>query len=284
MTPSPEDNVTMEDSFAQDTSMTGIQTEQQYAHSSNSAFDQLVALMYDKLPQELVDLVEDKVMEELLCPGYIFPWKHDGNVIFEGKLYQAAQPEYLTLSKKTYRDYERRMQTENTYMIGTEDIVGAQILPPARDRPFIRRAHVYFDLTELEPNEDSHGGWNQHADRCSVGANCGWCGSGRCYQDSVWIQKSRYVTALQMEELTLDLRGCHRTCMREEADLAGGDYWELDGTLMAHCSRYFRFDHGLPERMGVVATNSEEERDILHAIHNNNRPLANKVMSVSYIY
>ncbi|KAL9035636.1 MAG: hypothetical protein Q9180_004756, partial [Flavoplaca navasiana] len=105
-------------------------SDQKRNDAADDTFNQLVDLMYSKLPQELIDLVEDEVMEGLICPGYIFPWKHDGNVIWEGTMYQAAQPECLLWNKKIFAKYGRRMRTENTYPIGIDDTEGILRFPP----------------------------------------------------------------------------------------------------------------------------------------------------------
>ncbi|KAL8877498.1 MAG: hypothetical protein Q9198_004498 [Flavoplaca austrocitrina] len=131
-------------------------SDQRRNDPADGTFNQLVDLMYRKLPQELVDLVEDEVMEALICPVYIFPWKHDGNVIWEGTMYQAAQPEYLLLSKRIYAKYKGRMQTENTYPIGIENTEGILRFPPAKDRLFIRKAHIRFDIADLDPDEGGY--------------------------------------------------------------------------------------------------------------------------------
>ncbi|KAI4260182.1 MAG: hypothetical protein L6R42_004186 [Xanthoria sp. 1 TBL-2021] len=249
-----------------------VDPEQQRNNSVSSSFDRLVDFMYSKLPQELVDLIEDKVMEGLLCSGYMFHWKHDGNVIWEGRMYQAAQPEYLTLSKRIRDKYERRMQTENTYAIGVEDLEGVQRFPPPKDRRFIRKAHVHFDLGELDPEEHENDFLNPNPDRCSSEANCIWCEDDGCYKDGLWMKKNKYTESLELEGLTIDLRGCHKIWKRDELSLIGyANHWEWDGIAVARCARYFRFDHGVPPTLQILTNNDQEEQGVIQAIQDNSR-------------
>ncbi|KAL8994965.1 MAG: hypothetical protein Q9169_005206 [Polycauliona sp. 2 TL-2023] len=289
MIPPPDYDVAIENGSSQDVATTGMEAvvtpEQRCIVSIGSPFDQLVNLVHNKLPQELKDLIEDMVLEELLCPGYIFPWKHDGNVIWEGTMYQAARPEYLTLSRQIYLEYEIRLQTENTYVLGVEDPEGAQFFPPAKDRPFIRKAHISFDLLELDPDEGSYDYWASNAPPCRDNANCGWCLDYGYTRDARLMKKSRYITAMQVEELTLDLRGCRASWKRDEASMLGRkNYWELDGVALGMCSRYFRFDRGLPATLRVKASNGVDEQKVVQAIHDNNQPLEERVFSVSYTW
>ncbi|KAL8851637.1 MAG: hypothetical protein Q9221_003474 [Calogaya cf. arnoldii] len=124
---------------------------QQQSNTASCAFDQFVDLIRNKLPQELRDQIQAEVMEMLFCPGYMFPWKNDGTVgrknddnfvwkdngtvIWAGTTYNASRPSHLTLSKTIRDKYEKRMQTENMYAIGIQNL-----LPPGKERFLIRKA------------------------------------------------------------------------------------------------------------------------------------------------
>ncbi|KAL9634994.1 MAG: hypothetical protein Q9204_002785 [Flavoplaca sp. TL-2023a] len=286
--PPPYADVALEDGSPTGMSMASDEAVgQSYQRRNNPAddtFNLLVDLMYSKLPQELIDLVEDEVMEGLICPGYIFPWKHDGNVIWEGTMYQAAQPEYLLLSKRIYAKYKRRMQTENTYPIGIEDTEGTLRFPPAKDRLFIRKAHIRFDIADLDPDEGGYDFWNfGNEDRCSPQANCSWCQEDGCYKDGVWMKKTKYIECLELDELTIDLRGCCRTWSRDDLRLDGQtDHWMWDGIAVASCTRYFRFDLGVPAVLHVLARDKQEEQNMLQVIYDKDQPRATKISSISH--
>ncbi|KAL8895150.1 MAG: hypothetical protein Q9192_003813 [Flavoplaca navasiana] len=287
VTPPPYANVAMEDGIPRGMGMASDKaighSDQRRNDPADGTFNQLVDLMYSKLPQELIDLVEDEVMERLICPGYIFPWKHDGNVIWEGTMYQAAQPECLLWNKRIYAKYERRMRTENTYPIGIEDAEGIIRFPPAKDRPFIRKAHIRFDIAELDPDEGSYDFWNfGNEDRCSPQANCIWCQEDGCYKDGVWMKKTKYIERLDLDELIVDLRGCCRTWSRDDLPLDGQtNQWKWDGTAVAKCTRYFRFDTGVPAVLNVLARDKQQEQNMLQAIYDKTQPRATKLSSIS---
>ncbi|KAL8750184.1 MAG: hypothetical protein Q9199_007234 [Rusavskia elegans] len=215
-------------------------------------------------------------MEGLLCSGYMFPWKHDGNVIWEGTMYQAAQPEYLTLSKTIREKYGIRMQTENTYAIGFEDLGTnmdwVQFLPPVKDRPYVRKAHIHFDLGELDPDNGGYHRRNPDSGRCSGGVNCIWCDDRACYKDGLWMKKNKYIQTLELEELTLDLRDCYKTWKRDRYNVMTrySDHWEWDGVAVARCRRYFRLQKGLPSELHILTKNVDEEQKVIQAIQDKN--------------
>ncbi|KAL8736496.1 MAG: hypothetical protein Q9166_000288 [cf. Caloplaca sp. 2 TL-2023] len=89
-------------------------------------FSRLVDLMYKKLPQELIDMIEHWTYEILFCPGFIYPriskpssLIKPPNMVESREFKGTARPALLCLSPQVYDKYHLRMLCENTWVIGT---------------------------------------------------------------------------------------------------------------------------------------------------------------------
>ncbi|KAL8736497.1 MAG: hypothetical protein Q9166_000289 [cf. Caloplaca sp. 2 TL-2023] len=71
----------------------------------------LVTSMYEKLPQELVDLVEYWLYETAFCPGIVRPCANKAEK-------DASRPLLVYLSKRHQAEYSKRFWSENTFVFG----------------------------------------------------------------------------------------------------------------------------------------------------------------------
>ncbi|KAI4166978.1 MAG: hypothetical protein LQ343_007583 [Gyalolechia ehrenbergii] len=123
----------------------------------SESYAHLVHLMKTKLPQEIVDLIEETVFQHAFCPGVVFfphqPY-HKDTVMWEGKTYYAVRPELLALSKAVHLKWQSRLWTDNIYVLGEKSTSLMKRLHEDRNagRPHkdIRIAHAVFTLRLCE--------------------------------------------------------------------------------------------------------------------------------------
>ncbi|KAL8997701.1 MAG: hypothetical protein Q9169_003108 [Polycauliona sp. 2 TL-2023] len=104
-------------------------SEQDQHPSSNpnaeADYASLVALMYAKLPQELLDEIADMVFDSNLCPGFVFLQQHTASssstVTWEGKKYDKVRPQLLTVSKSIRAKYKGRIWEENIFIFDADE-------------------------------------------------------------------------------------------------------------------------------------------------------------------
>lgn len=95
-------------------------------HSTTSPpdpqYDHFITLLHTKLPQELLDQIEDTVYEMVFCPGHLYfnvsgQENADTDVQMPTKV---ARPELLCLSKTVHRRYAVPMWQENFCVVKSE--------------------------------------------------------------------------------------------------------------------------------------------------------------------
>lgn len=232
-------------------------------------YDRLVHLMKTKLPQELVDQIEEAVYQLAFCPGVLFfPQQppHKDTLEWRGRKYYAAKPELLTLSRAIYSRWHKRLWTENTYVLGTES--------PAYTRMFwedrivgsmyknIQAVHLAFifrdsgkQLSRYPPGirgffrgfSDTYNRWlsRDYLTRLNPEMLIG---------DLVWTWILEFVTIsnLPLTQLTLDFSEC---------------YWS-DGRFLGFrlLEWPYLFRDGLPSDLKVVAPDIETKEKILQVL------------------
>ncbi|KAI4258797.1 MAG: hypothetical protein L6R42_004898 [Xanthoria sp. 1 TBL-2021] len=95
-------------------------------HSTTSLpdpqYDHLITLLHTKIPQELLDQIENTVYEMVFCPGYLYfnvSGQENADTDVQ-KSTKVARPELLCLSKSVHRRYAVRMWQENICIVKTE--------------------------------------------------------------------------------------------------------------------------------------------------------------------
>ncbi|KAL8787209.1 MAG: hypothetical protein Q9213_002320 [Squamulea squamosa] len=95
-------------------------------HHEPERDEDVCTMMLRKLPQELVDMVEEWIYEISFCPGYLYPAGEplpfstpDGQPQHESRKRrnQIASPRLLTLSRFVKNKYRTRMYTDNIVVI-----------------------------------------------------------------------------------------------------------------------------------------------------------------------
>ncbi|KAL8805332.1 MAG: hypothetical protein Q9182_002006 [Xanthomendoza sp. 2 TL-2023] len=121
-------------------------------------FSQMVNLMYEKLPQELVDKIETWTYEMLFCPGYIYPRVSQPSALDDAPPLEivetrqsngVARPTLLCLSPSIYRKYHGRMLRENIWVMGAGPLTTQFLSAPMfRQRPYLHRIHLKLGIRD----------------------------------------------------------------------------------------------------------------------------------------
>lgn len=238
----------------------------------SEGYGRLVHLMRTKLPQELVDQIEETVYRLAFCPGLVFfPFQFSPSERtheWKGQAYDVIRPELLTLSKAIHSRWSERLWSENTFVIGAgypnyfKRFMADRTARALCKR--IRKVHLEFTLRDrhhgcppswksLTP-QDLRAGLNQVRDSQ---LDVGYLPTGPelvLDMQGVWSMKSLFVTSLSLTHLTLDF-----------TDAYGHDGGFL-GLDFCQC-RIFFFRRGkkIPE-LRIIAPNHEKEGAILRAL------------------
>ncbi|KAL8997703.1 MAG: hypothetical protein Q9169_003110 [Polycauliona sp. 2 TL-2023] len=117
------------------------------------------------LPPELFHLIQDSLYDILFCPGFAFPGQQDrqGTFRWKGELHKTPQPQYLTISKAVREKFERKMFSENLFVVGDGPPRSTlKFLGRGWRHPFpIRRAHIAFSYKDLGEK------WAEHLPICN---------------------------------------------------------------------------------------------------------------------
>lgn len=113
------------------------------------SFARLVHLMKTKLPQEIVDRIEETVYQHVFCPGVVYlprQRRYRKAVMWQGKAYYLLRLELLRLSKAIHSGWQERLWTDNIYVLGGNSYSFLRRLKEGYDagRPYddIQVAHV----------------------------------------------------------------------------------------------------------------------------------------------
>ena len=103
------------------------------------------------LPRELFDQIQENVFELAFCPGFAFPHRqgNTGTHEWEGKTYDTARPELLTVSRAVREEYQWKIFSENLFVFSpgtTKQSLG--LFSDPRSLP-IRRVHASFSYRDL---------------------------------------------------------------------------------------------------------------------------------------
>ncbi|KAL8838321.1 MAG: hypothetical protein Q9176_005132 [Flavoplaca citrina] len=91
--------------------------------------DRLLSRMLE-LPQELVDLIKEQLLELFFCPGYYLPQILNQDYHkWNKKTHRIARPEMLLLNRSIYHRYAQRMWSENTCAVKTKAGPYAELIP-----------------------------------------------------------------------------------------------------------------------------------------------------------
>ncbi|KAL8868394.1 MAG: hypothetical protein Q9198_008193, partial [Flavoplaca austrocitrina] len=91
--------------------------------------DRLLNRMLE-LPQELVDLIKEQLLELFFCPGYYLPQILNQDYHkWNKKTHRIARPEMLLLNRSIYHRYAQRMWSENTCAVKTKAGPYAELIP-----------------------------------------------------------------------------------------------------------------------------------------------------------
>ncbi|KAL8846868.1 MAG: hypothetical protein Q9221_008067 [Calogaya cf. arnoldii] len=176
-------------------------------------FDNLINLMYQNLPQELIDNVEYWLYEIVFCPGYLYPY-HPKEQYTEccpvlTKGYDPARPALLCLSKSIKAKYEVRMWSENTWVILAESPIPEPVSllegRPANAQKYIRKVHLKFRHLARETQERPRSYHEVPARYLPLNFECEW----------EWNR----VKALYLRRLVLDFTECHLRWREESASV-----------------------------------------------------------------
>ncbi|KAL8713814.1 MAG: hypothetical protein Q9225_006702 [Loekoesia sp. 1 TL-2023] len=232
--------------------------------------DRLVHLMKSKLPQELVDQIEEAVYQLAFCPGVVFiPQQrpHKNTIEWRGRTYYAAKPELLTLSRNIHLRWHKRLWTENTYVFGTEspafmrkfydDLIAGKVCKN------IQSVHIAFTFRDfgnrlsryppsirglLRFSGDTYNQWRNPRDCSRVDL---------LVKDltATWILEYVTFMNLRLTQLTLDFSEC---------------YWSDGRFLGFRLLKWSLFPYfGLPSDLKVVAPDIETKEKILQVLRPN---------------
>ncbi|KAL8665765.1 MAG: hypothetical protein Q9168_007635 [Polycauliona sp. 1 TL-2023] len=83
-----------------------------------------------RLPQELIDMIKEELLEVLFCPGYYLPQVHDqATYTWRLQTHDIARPELLRLNKEIYNRYQLRMWMENTCVVKMKSGLYFELVP-----------------------------------------------------------------------------------------------------------------------------------------------------------
>ncbi|KAL8719613.1 MAG: hypothetical protein Q9181_008041 [Wetmoreana brouardii] len=219
-------------------------------HPTSAQDDQLTRLMYEKLPQELVDQIQQTVFDLAFVPGFIFLQQApvEGIHSWLGKQYYAANPKLLGVSKAVKDKYEERMWTENTYVIGTGRPGYTLDFPypmPWKAPTCIQKVHLAFTTR-------SHPYWQSYSERFAALAQSdrrddAIAYSTETYQASltlkeIWRQNYDSIKELPLTELTLDFTDCYG----------------FNGEWLGQEIPFWFLKYGLPSNLRILAPDLEK--------------------------
>ncbi|KAL8728466.1 MAG: hypothetical protein Q9166_005364 [cf. Caloplaca sp. 2 TL-2023] len=73
----------------------------------HEAYERLIQIMYSRLPQELIDQIQESVFEMVF------------NISLNGQFRSPARPQVLTLSQCVHNKYKHRIRTDNICTVAT---------------------------------------------------------------------------------------------------------------------------------------------------------------------
>ncbi|KAI4260334.1 MAG: hypothetical protein L6R42_004089 [Xanthoria sp. 1 TBL-2021] len=179
------------------------------------------------LPQELFDQIQDYVFESSLCPGFIFPQQPSRNGVhyWNGKSNPTVTPDLLLVSKTIRDKYQKRLWSENTWVIGTgpsSKTIGFLKRLEQPSHLSISKFHITFTFRDLpdrgeeyypkdmdgktpEDLRELYSNWHTTAeDRIEDSPGC----FNALLLDQ-WLEKLMYITYLSPTQMTLDFSECY---------------------------------------------------------------------------
>ncbi|KAL8928620.1 MAG: hypothetical protein Q9172_000835 [Xanthocarpia lactea] len=240
-------------------------------------YNQLVRLMYAKLPQELLDKLVEWVFEIAFCPGFVFPRQKTyliNTTEWHGESYNVAKPELLSVNKTILARYQTPMWTENTFVIGVgEPSYTTDFLQqvPSEAHRHIQKVHITFTykdlgfdwtaetlhdmdkiLTEEYEQEEPHSETQDVWDEWYTFSKRRQLESLSTELENIWYDKFYDIHMLPLTELTLDFTDC-----------AGPwSQWlgiDLAGSLVP-------FSQGVPTLLNVLGPDEESQDEVLRTI------------------
>ncbi|KAL8846869.1 MAG: hypothetical protein Q9221_008068 [Calogaya cf. arnoldii] len=242
-------------------------------HTMASQYDQLVQLLYTKLPQvsgvpscfppvppdfgvmpgkELFDKIRETTLELAICPGYVFPQQSTpGQETFDwnGRTHFVARPELPRLSNGLYAKYHDKYWGGNVFVIGkglvSESFEWLDKLPSSSSQS-IRKVHLTFSPDDLVERGEYFLGLipRPAVQRCV--AQAGTRDYGRVATlVNIWVDKMYKISTLHMTELTLEFTKCKP---------------ELAWVLMRCIGP---FVHGIPSELRIINYNKQYEEKTL---------------------
>ncbi|KAL8682993.1 MAG: hypothetical protein Q9186_000988 [Xanthomendoza sp. 1 TL-2023] len=239
-----------------------------------SQYDKLIHTLHHKVPREIYDKIQEDFLELAFHPGFVFPQqftytKH--TFIWKGKSYPVAKPGLLCLNSDILATYQKRLWSENTFVIGvgipsyTTDFLG--LLPQGAHQhirkvylSFTSKDHLWWPWTTQsqthiqEPDSEdpnhltSSEAWQliqeetlrNELDSITAGL---W---------TIWFDKYYAIHTLSLDELTLDFTECYS---------AAGEWL---GTELAE--RLRQPTKGLPSVLKVSAPSLEKKKEIMRVL------------------
>ncbi|KAL8672307.1 MAG: hypothetical protein Q9168_003223 [Polycauliona sp. 1 TL-2023] len=252
-----------------------------------------ISLMYKKCPQEIVDLIQDWLCEMLFCPGYVYLRGKNKREIPGWPSTSPGRPTLLSLSRKIFEKYQKRLWTDNTYIFDFGDTMYFRRIP-LKARSYIRKIEFAFTIRDIaqdraaepvasigQPYPDFFARWtnvpmprlaaivcdeipNEHACwgntyyRPTLSGTCPQCDTLKLA--SRWVTKWIYFNGPNMKitDLTLDFTECYDARGRWMGNVVADDIGHYYGRKSSPGKA--------PDRLEVLAPDVQKKEEILARI------------------
>ncbi|KAL8801571.1 MAG: hypothetical protein Q9182_004357 [Xanthomendoza sp. 2 TL-2023] len=185
-----------------------------------------------RLPREIYHQIQEDFLELAFFPGFVFPQQRDHKedlFNWKGKLYPVAKPGLLCLNSHVLAAYQKRLWSENTFVIG--EGIASYTTDFLRDLPKDQWKRDLGTISK-EHNPELH--------------------SINLALMRIWYDKYYCIRMLPLTELTLDFTDCYGV---------KGDWFGKE--LAAGLQRPVE---GPPSVLTVLAPSEEKRQEILWAM------------------